>query len=127
MTPQEMEARIVRYGDLKPCRTAFIDAHTPGSDQKENFTIIGAGVSESPDQHVHISDAPGFNIGAAGQPPRCRNSLHTHTTAEVFFVLKGRWRFFWGRWGDTGEVTLEEGDLINIPTCLLYTSDAADE
>ena len=116
MTPQEMEARIVRYGDLKPCRTAFIDAHTPGSDQKENFTIIGAGVSESPDQHVHISDAPGFNIGAAGQPPRCRNSLHTHTTAEVFFVLKGRWRFFWGRWGDTGEVTLEEGDLINIPT-----------
>ncbi|MEZ5789895.1 MAG: hypothetical protein R3D34_03560 [Nitratireductor sp.] len=43
-----MEARIVRYGDLKPCKTAFIDAHTPGSDQKENFTIIGGGVSESP-------------------------------------------------------------------------------
>jgi len=116
MTPQEMAARIVRYGELIPCRTAFIDAHTPGSDQKENFTIIGAGVSESADQHVHINDAPGFNIGAAGQPPRCRNSLHTHTTAEVFFVLKGRWRFFWGRWGDAGEVTLEEGDLINLPT-----------
>lgn len=116
MAPQEMKSRIVRYGDLKPCRTAFIDAHTPGSDQKENFTIIGAGVSESADQHVHISDSPGFNIGAAGQPPRCRNSLHTHTTAEVFFVLKGRWRFFWGRSGDAGEVTLEEGDLINIPT-----------
>lgn len=116
MTPEELEKRIVRYGDLKPCKTAFIDAHTPGSDQKENFTIIGAGVAESPDQHVHINETPGFNIGAAGQPPHCRNSLHTHTTAEVFFVLKGRWRFFWGRWGDTGEVTLEEGDLINIPT-----------
>lgn len=116
MTPVEMEKRIVRYGDLIPCKTAFIDAHTPGSDQKENFTIIGGGVSESADHHVHINDTPGFNIGAAGQPPRCRNSLHSHTTAEVFFVLKGRWRFFWGRWGDAGEVTLEEGDIINIPT-----------
>jgi len=116
MTPQEMEHRIVRYGDLRPCKTAFIDAHTPGSDQKENFTIIGGGVSESPDQHVHIGIPHGFNIGAAGQPPKCRNSLHSHRTAEVFFVLKGRWRFFWGRYGTAGEVTLEEGDIINIPT-----------
>jgi len=116
MTPDEMELRIVRYGDLVPCRTAFIDAHTPGSDQKENFTIIGGGVSESPDQHVHIKETPGFNIGAAGQPPHCINSLHTHRTAEVFFVLKGRWRFFWGRHGKSGEVVLEEGDVINIPT-----------
>ncbi len=104
MTPQDMEQRIVRYGDLKPCKTAFIDAHTPGSDQKENFTIIGGGVSESPDQHVHISIPHGFNIGAAGQPPKCRNSLHDHRTAEAFFVLSGRWRFFWGRWGRAGEV-----------------------
>ncbi len=116
MTPQDMEARIVRYGELRPCKTAFIDAHTPGSDQKENFTIIGGGVSESPDQHVHIRETPGFNIGAAGQPPKCRNSLHSHRTAEVFFVLKGRFRFFWGRWGKAGEVVLEEGDIINIPT-----------
>lgn len=112
----DMEKRIVRYGELVPCRTAFIDAHTPGSDQKENFTIIGGGVSESPDQHVHIKETPGFNIGAAGQPPKCRNSLHTHRTAEVFFVLKGRWRFFWGRWGNAGEVVLEEGDVFDIPT-----------
>ena len=116
ISQKQMESRIVRYGELKPCRTAFIDAHTPGSNQKENFTIIGGGVSESADQHVHITDTPGFNIGAAGQPPKCRNSLHSHRTAEVFFVLKGRWRFFWGRWGKAGEVVLEEGDIINIPT-----------
>ena len=118
MTPQEMEERTVRYGDLIPCKTAFIDAHTPGSDQKENFTIIGGGVSESPDQHVHIKETPGFNIGAAGQPPKCFNSLHTHRSAEVFFVLKGSWRFFWGLYGNDGEVILEEGDMINIPTNL---------
>ena len=111
-----MDERIVRYGDLQPCRTAFIDAHTPGSNQKENFTIIGGGVSEASDQHVHITIPHGFNIGAAGQPPRCRNSLHSHRTAEVFFVLSGRWRFFWGRWGNAGEVVLEQGDIIDIPT-----------
>lgn len=116
MTPQDMQARIVRYGDLKPCKTAFIDAHTPGSDQKENFTIIGGGVSESPDQHVHITIPHGFNIGAAGQPPKCRNSMHNHRTAEVFFILSGRWRFFWGEHGDAGEVIMEEGDIFNIPT-----------
>ncbi|WP_373357051.1 cupin domain-containing protein [Pseudoroseicyclus sp. CXY001] len=116
MTPEEMRGRIVRYGELVPCRTAFIDAHTPGSNQKENFTIIGGGVSESADQHVHITIPHGFNIGAAGQPPKCRNSLHSHRTAEVFFVLSGRWRFFWGRYGDAGEVVLEKGDIFNIPT-----------
>jgi len=116
MTQNTMDDRIVRYGELVPCKTAFIDAHTPGSDQKENFTIIGGGVSESPDQHVHIAIPHGFNIGAAGQPPKCRNSLHDHNTAEVFFVLSGRWRFFWGRWGSAGEVVLEQGDIINIPT-----------
>ncbi len=116
MTQNTMADRIVRYGELVPCKTAFIDAHTPGSDQKENFTIIGGGVSESPDQHVHIAIPHGFNIGAAGQPPKCRNSLHDHNTAEVFFVLSGRWRFFWGRWGNAGEVVLEQGDIINIPT-----------
>ncbi len=116
MNAAEMESRIVRYGDLQPCKTAFIDAHTPGSNQKENFTIIGGGVSESADQHVHITIPHGFNIGAAGQPPKCRNSLHSHRTAEVFFIGSGKWRFFWGRWGDAGEVVLEKGDIFNIPT-----------
>ena len=113
---QEIRPRMVRYGDLEPCRVAFLDAHTPGSDQKENFCIIGKGVSENPAQHVHIKETPGFNIGAAGQPPGCVNSLHFHYTAEVFFVLSGKWRFFWGRWGTAGEVVLEAGDIFNIPT-----------
>lgn len=116
VTNLSSKATVVRYADLKPCRTAFIDAHTPGSNHKENFTIIGGGVSESADQHVHIQETIGFNIGAAGQPPKCRNSLHSHRTAEVFFVLSGRWRFFWGRWGEAGEVVLEQGDIFNIPT-----------
>ena len=116
MNELNIKSRLVRYGELIPCKTAFIDTHTPGSNQKENFTIIGSGVSENPEQHVHINIPHGFNIGAAGQPPKCNNSLHSHRTAEVFFVLSGRWRFFWGRHGNAGEVTLEKGDIFNIPT-----------
>ena len=116
MNELNIESRLVRYGELIPCKTAFIDTHTPGSNQKENFTIIGSGVSENPEQHVHINIPHGFNIGAAGQPPKCNNSLHSHRTAEVFFVLSGRWRFFWGRYGNAGEVILEKGDIFNIPT-----------
>ncbi|MEX1250188.1 MAG: cupin domain-containing protein [Hyphomonas sp.] len=108
--------RIVRYADLRPCFNAFIDTRTPGSDKKENFTIIGPGVSENPAQHVHISERHGFNIGGARQPPGCTNSQHSHETAEVFFVHSGQWRFDLGEHGEDASVELSPGDLISIPT-----------
>ncbi|MDE0245547.1 MAG: cupin domain-containing protein [Gammaproteobacteria bacterium] len=115
VTREQMRARLVRYGELVPCRTAFIDTRTPGSESKENFTIIGPGVAENPDQHVHIREAHGFNIGAARQPPGCVNSQHSHETAEVFWIHSGRWRFMTGEHGEDGEVVLEHGDTISIP------------
>ncbi|MES2898225.1 MAG: cupin domain-containing protein [Pseudomonadota bacterium] len=111
-----LRERLVRYDELRPCTNAFIDARSPGSDKKENFTIIGPGVAENPHQYVHITEPHGFNIGAARQPPGCTNSLHSHTTAEVFIIHTGRWRFFWGEHGDAGEVFLVPGDTISIPT-----------
>jgi quercetin dioxygenase-like cupin family protein len=110
-----LRERLVRYDELRPCTNAFIDARSPGSDQKENFTIIGPGVAENPQQHVHIRSPHGFNIGAARQPPGCTNSLHSHDTAEVFIIHHGTWRFFWGEHGDAGEVVLKPGDTISIP------------
>ena len=115
VTREQMRARLVRYGELVPCRTAFIDTRTPGSESKENFTIIGPGVAENPDQHVHIREPHGFNIGAARQPPGCVNSQHSHETAEVFWIHSGRWRFMTGEHGEDGEVVLERGDTISIP------------
>jgi quercetin dioxygenase-like cupin family protein len=111
-----MRQRLVRYIELQPCTNAFIDARSPGSDKKENFTIIGPGVAENPHQYVHIREPHGFNIGAARQPPGCTNSLHSHQTAEVFIIHRGSWRFFWGERGDAGEVLLAPGDTISIPT-----------
>lgn len=107
--------RYVRYDDLKPCTTAFIDTRTPGSAEKENFTIIGPGVAESPDQHVHIEIPHGFNIGGARQPPDCINSQHSHETAEVFVVHSGTWAFLLGPNKEDGEVILNPGDTISIP------------
>lgn len=49
------KVQYVRYSELVPCRTAFVDTHNPGTEGKENFTIIGGGVSENPEQYVHLS------------------------------------------------------------------------
>lgn len=114
--PNRLEARIVRYRDLRPCFDAFIDTRTPGSDSKENFTIIGPGVSENPNQYVHIAEPHGFNIGGARQPPGCTNSQHSHDTVEVFFVHSGTWSFNLGEDGEDAKITLRAGDLISIPT-----------
>ena len=108
--------RLVRYADLRPCLTAFIDTRTPGSDRKENFTVIGPGVAENPDQHVHIGIPHGFNIGGARQPPGCLNSQHSHLTNEVFVVHTGTWAFRSGVDAGDGEVILEAGDVISLPT-----------
>ncbi len=113
---QDLSSRLIRYADLKPCFNAFVDSRTPGSDKKENFTLIGPGVSENPNQYVHIPEAHGFNIGGARQPPKCLNSQHSHETAEVFVVHTGRWRFMWGPDASDGEVFLEPGDVISLPT-----------
>ena len=108
--------RVVRYDELKPCFDAFIDTRTPGSDQKENFTIIGPGVSENPNQHVHIAEPHGFNIGGARQPPGCVNSQHSHNTAEFFYVHAGTWSFDLGETGEDASIVLHPGDAISIPT-----------
>ncbi len=110
-----LEQCLVRYDKLRPCTTAFIDTRTPGSAEKENFTIIGPGVAENPDQYVHISTPHGFNIGGARQPPNCVNSQHSHETAEVFMIQSGTWAFYLGSECEDGRVVLHEGDVISIP------------
>ncbi|MBT2698548.1 hypothetical protein J7E79_14125 [Bacillus sp. ISL-40] len=116
ITKEQFKKRVIRFEDLVADRTAFIDAKTPGSDRKENYTIIGPGVSESRNRFINLEEAHGFNFGAAGMPHGIKNSLHSHLTAEVFIVAKGTWRFFWGNDGTEGEAILKEGDVFSIPT-----------
>lgn len=116
LSKQDLLKRVIRFQDLIPCKTAFIDAKTPGSDQKENFCLVGPGVSENPDQHIHIKIPHGFNVGAAKQPKGCKNSHHSHETEEVFLVHKGSWQFTIGEHGQDAQITLNQGDIISIPT-----------
>ena len=126
-TQAAMEQRLVRYADLKGLRNAFIDARTPGSDRKENFTIIGPGVSENPAQVVHIPEAHGFNFGAARQPFGCTNSQHSHLTAETFLVHTGKWRFVFGANKDEGYLDVEPGDIATVPTHMFRGFEKRDE
>ena len=126
-TQAEMEKRLVRYADLKGLRNAFIDARTPGSDRKENFTIIGPGVSENKAQVVHIPEAHGFNFGAARQPFGCTNSQHSHLTAETFLVHTGKWRFVFGANKDEGYLDVEPGDVATVPTHMFRGFEKRDE
>lgn len=126
-TQEAMEKRLVRYADLKGLRNAFIDARTPGSDRKENFTIIGPGVSENPAQVVHIPEAHGFNVGAARQPFGCTNSQHSHLTAETFVVHTGKWRFVFGANKDEGYLDVEPGDVATVPTHMFRGFEKRDE
>jgi quercetin dioxygenase-like cupin family protein len=112
---EEFKKRVIRFEDLVADRSAFIDTKTPGSDKKENYTIIGPGVSESSKKFINLEEAHGFNFGAAAMPNGTKNSLHSHLTAEVFIVAKGTWRFFWGNDGTEGEAILKEGDVFSIP------------
>ena len=112
----DLKPFILRRSEIVPCKTAFIDARTPGSDQKENYCLIGAGVAENPEQIVHINTPHGFDVGAARQPKGCKNSHHSHDTDEVFVVHQGQWKFTWGEDGSDGETVLNSGDTISIPT-----------
>lgn len=111
-----MRARVVRYSELVPGLNAFVDTRNPGSEAKENFTIIGPGVAENPNAHVHIREPHGFNIGGARQPPNCVNSQHSHETAEVFYVFSGTWRFNFGEHGDDVQVEAGPGTIGSVPT-----------
>lgn len=122
-----IESRVIRYRELRPCTTAFIDTQTPGSNQKENFTIIGPGVSENSDQFVHMSERHGFNIGAARQPKGCKNSQHSHETAEVFVVHTGSWRLLFGHEANDGSLDIYPGDVVSVPTRMFRGFEKLDE
>lgn len=108
--------RVVRKQDYIPCAEAFVDTRLHNRDGKLNYCIIGPGVAENSKQHVHIREPHGFNVGGVSLPTGKYNSLHSHITAEVFLVMRGDWRFFWGHDGSDGETILHPGDVISVPT-----------
>lgn len=115
LTQSQSNERHFSRSDYFSCTVAFIDCKKPGSDLKENYSIIGPGVTSSAEQLVNLPEPHGFNIGAAAMPNGIVNNLHIHFTPEVFIVQKGEWTF---KWGPNGENTFvgHEGDILSVPT-----------
>ncbi|WP_414439772.1 cupin domain-containing protein [Burkholderia sp. 22PA0106] len=109
-------ARLVRRADMVACKVAFIDCKMKGSDRKENYSLIGAGVTQSEDQVVNLQEPHGFSLGVAAMPPGVVNNLHVHYTAECFMIYSGTWEFRWGADGDEGTVIGKPGDVLSVPT-----------
>ncbi len=112
----EAGSRLVRREDMVSCNVAFIDCKLPGSTLKENYSIIGPGVTQAEDQVVNLPEEHGFAIGAAAMPHGVTNNLHLHYTAEVFIVFRGEWLFRWGADGREGEIVGRAGDIVSMPT-----------
>ena len=128
MTQDQAEARHIKREDYVSCTVAFIDCKKPGSHLKENYSIIGPGVTSSDDQVINLPEAHGFNIGAAAMPNGITNNLHIHFTAEVFIVQAGEWTFRWGSNGEN-EVTGKAGDIVSVPTWIFrgFTNAGPDD
>ncbi|MBB6262639.1 quercetin dioxygenase-like cupin family protein [Paenochrobactrum gallinarii] len=122
------QKRHVERSDYVSCTVAFIDCKKPGSHLKENYSIIGPGVSSSSDQVVNLPEPHGFNIGAAAMPNGITNNLHIHFTAEVFINFRGQWTFRWGSDGEN-EFVGNEGDILSVPTWIFrgFTNTGPDD
>jgi quercetin dioxygenase-like cupin family protein len=116
IAPDEARKRLLTKDQYVSCAVAFIDCKKPGSHLKQNYSMIGPGVTSSADQVINLREPHGFNIGAAAMPPGITNNLHIHFTAEVFLVFDGNYTFRWGPNGDDGELGGSAGDIISLPT-----------
>ena len=129
VTQTEAASRLIRRSDLVASKLAFIDCKIPGSHLKENYAIIGPGVTQDASQVIPLAEPHGFQIGAAAMPHGITNNLHIHFTAEVFIIFRGSWLFRWGADGKDGEILGEAGDVVSVPTWIFrgFTNVGADD
>lgn len=129
LTQEQAEARHIRKTQYVSCDEAFLDCRLPGSMPRENYSIIGPGVTQSASQVVNLKEPHGFNIGAAAMPHGVTNNLHIHFTSEVFICTRGEWLLRWGPRGEEGEYVLKAGDIVCLPTWIFrgFTNVGPDD
>ena len=110
-----MNNRLAKFVDLVPSTLPFVEGKLEGHKERKNYSIVGPGVAEDSKQFVKIAMPHSFNLGAVSALPKNGSGLHSHTTAEVFIIYSGKWRFYWGAEGKD-ETILSAGDIISMPT-----------
>ena len=88
--------RLAKFNELVPSSLPFVEGRLEGHKERKNYTIIGRGVAEDTEQLIKIQSLHGYNLGAVSAMPQNGSGLHSHTTAEVFVIYSGKWRFYWG-------------------------------
>ena len=111
-----MENRLAKFNELVPSTLPFVEGKLEGHKERKNYSIVGPGVAEDSKQFIKIAMPHSFNLGAVSALPQNGSGLHSHTTAEVFIIHSGAWRFYWGIDGTEGEVILKKGDIASFPT-----------
>ena len=110
-----MNNRLAKFDELVPSTLPFVEGKLEGHKERKNYSIVGPGVAEDSKQFVKIAMPHSFNLGAVSAMPKNGSGLHSHTTAEVFIIYSGKWRFYWGAEG-ADETILSAGDIISMPT-----------
>lgn len=116
ITPEALRERFIPFRDLRYTTEAFIDYCIPECTPKYNYSMIGPGVSQNPNQPVNLREPHGFQIGGVSLPHGKVNPAHMHFTCEVFMCTRGDWRVQWGFNPDSAEATISAGDIVSVPT-----------
>ncbi|MEM7342257.1 MAG: hypothetical protein AAF467_26690 [Actinomycetota bacterium] len=128
VTPERFSAGIIEPADFIADTEAFLDVRIARSKGKASYSMIGPGVSQNADQSVNLTEAHGFNIGAASMPHGVVNNPHMHYTAEVFVCTRGEWEF---AVGEHGEQRLDIGPntVFSVPTWVFrgFTNTGPDD
>jgi quercetin dioxygenase-like cupin family protein len=106
-------SQVAKFNKLIPSNLPFIDSILPGHE-RQNFNVLGAGVTEDASLEVSIKDDVDFNITYMKSSPGKGPALHDHKTVEVFMSLSGKWEILLGDDGENS-IILEEFDIISIP------------
>jgi quercetin dioxygenase-like cupin family protein len=120
VSADEMERNnVARLRDMKGSQLAFLDQRMR-SGAREIINVIGMGVVENlsdPDLAPKIkAPAHGFAVTYVRNTPKgCGAALHRHPTEEVFIAVKGPWEVFWLEGDTERKITLQPGDIVNVP------------
>jgi quercetin dioxygenase-like cupin family protein len=117
---EKMERQhVARLAAMNGSNLAFLDQRIPGY-QREIINVIGMGVVENmgdPALKPKIAaPAHGFAVTYVRNTPRGHGAaLHRHPTEEVFIAAKGAWEVYWLEGREERTVTLQPGDIVNVP------------
>ncbi len=115
---EEMEGRVARFAEVQKrgIPLMFIDSVLPGH-QRMNYSLVGDTASENPEFDAILTQPHKFQIGMVKAKPGNGPAYHTHDYVESFFILTGRWRFYWGNDAETveGETVIGPWDYISLP------------